>query len=133
MYLSEFNIDQQKCFLNLAYTLMCADGKLTKAEKEVFQSYKMEVKADPSDAKKVAVQAELAKVADLSDEQKRKFYFELVGLALADMEYADNEMSFMKEVQTAFGIGDETAEQLEEFVTKISRIYAKLDYAIRKG
>ena len=96
MFISKLDPIRQTAFLNLAYTMIYADGRLDAAEKKLFYSYMGEVDVDLSKAQIVDFKEELAIFNDCNVEEKLGVFFELYALALADKIYAKEEKELVE-------------------------------------
>ena len=128
MFIAGFSKEHQEKFLNLAYTMVYADGRLDEREQQIFAGYGVEV--DPSiDMTKVhAVDfaAELANFDECTPVDKQKIFFELYAIALIDESYPDSEKILVELVQKRFNISDEKVAQMNSALKKFVDAYKNL-------
>lgn len=127
MFLRELSEDEQKVFLNLAYTLMNVNGEITKEEEATFFNYQGELRVDLSKAQVVDFAKEVSLLSDAPLSKKKKIFFELLAMAMADHEYDEHERRLMRTMQDKFGISDEVAIKIEEVIQKIVDVYRELN------
>ena len=126
MFLSKLNDKKQKAFLNLAYTMIYADGRLDAAEKKIFDSYKLEIEADFSKAHKVDFAEELAAFDDSDVEEKNGIFFELYAIALIDKSYPEEEKILVDIMQKRFGITETKMQEMRDGLKALTDAYANL-------
>ncbi len=127
MFLSKLTREKQAAFLNLAYTMVYADGRLDAAEKKLFDSYKLEIEdADLSKAHAVDFAQGLAAFDDSSVTEKTGVFFELYAIALIDKAYPDEEKVLVDIMQKRFGITDEKMHQMRDGLKALTDAYANL-------
>lgn len=100
MYLPLFNEEQKKLFLELAFHMVMADGVFSDEERNVMDCYYSEMKCKPLDDKSIR---ELNPVfndikAKFGEKEKKILVFEMLGLALADGDYAKEEKKIMEDL-----------------------------------
>lgn len=127
MFLSGLDMKKQEAFLNLAYTMIYADGRLDKAEKKLFESYNLELDADLSKAHKVDFNEELSAFDDCDKKTKTSVFFELYAIALIDKEYPEEEKILVDIMQKRLGITDEKMQEMRDGVTALTEVYDKLN------
>ena len=126
MFLSKLTREKQDAFLNLAYTMIYADGRLDAMEKKLFDSYKLELDADFSKAHKVDFAAGLAAFDDSSVTEKTGVFFELYAIALIDESYPDEEKVLVDVMQKRFGITDAKMREMRDGLKALTDAYANL-------
>ena len=127
MFLSGLTPKQQEAFLNLAYTMVYADGRLDKAEKKLFESYHLELDANLSKAHKVDFNEELSAFDDCAQKVKTAVFFELYAIALIDKEYPEEEKILVDIMQKRLGITDAKMQEMRDGVTALTAVYDKLN------
>lgn len=66
-------------------------------------------------------------VFDTAEESvKRKMLFELVALAYADHNYANEESSLLNEAKDAFGCDEDFIDECGKYVSRLVELYAKI-------
>ena len=126
MFLSKLTREKQEAFLNLAYTMIYADGRFDAAEKKLFDSYKAEIDADFSMAHNVDFATELAAFDDSSVTEKTGVFFELYAIALIDESYPDEEKVLVDIMQKRFGITDEKMQEMRDGLKTLTDAIANL-------
>ena len=127
MFLSGLDMKKQEAFLNPAYTMIYADGRLDEAEQKLFESYKLELNADLSKAHKVDFNEELAAFDDCDKKTKTAIFFELYAIALIDKEYPEEEKVLVDIMQKRLEITDEKMQEMRDGVTALTEVYDKLN------
>ena len=126
MFLSRLSHEKQEAFLNLAYTMIYADGRLDAAEKKLFDTYKLEIDADLSKAHAVDFKEGLAAFDDSSVEEKTSIFFELYSIALIDKSYPEEERILVDIMQKRFGITDAKMQEMRDGLKTLTDAYANL-------
>ena len=133
MFLSKLTKDKQEAFLNLAYTMVYADGRLDAAEKKIFDTYKLEIEgADLSKAHKVDFEKELAAFDDSSVAEKTGIFFELYAIALIDESYPEEEKVLVDIMQKRFGITEEKMQEMRDGLKALTDAYANLAKIVKE-
>lgn len=131
MFLSKLSREKQEAFLNLAYTMIYADGRLDAAEKKLFDTYKLEIEADLSKAHKVDFAEGLAAFDDSDIEEKTGIFFELYAIALIDESYPEEERVLVEAMQKRFGITDAKMQEMREGLKALTDAYARLAQIVK--
>lgn len=131
MYLSILKEEEKIMFLDLAYALSAADGKMSDEEKSMIDRYCDEMgieKRNPSINDKAKIVKELAKAADL--QSKKIIIFELTGLAIADNTYDETEKQFINEAVSQFELTKEFMEECENIISEYLSFQNKINNLI---
>ncbi|MGG7060004.1 hypothetical protein ACQPUY_16030 [Clostridium nigeriense] len=104
MFLKELNKDESMCFLNLVSIFAKVDNKFAKEEKVLVDEYREELGIHTEEIKTIEYDEIINILKESSDRSKKIIYFELVGLALVDGEYEDEEIDFLEKIATEFNI-----------------------------
>lgn len=131
MFLSQLTKEKQEAFLNLAYTMIYADGRLDAAEKKLFDTYKLEIDADLSKAHKVDFAEGLAAFDDSSIEEKTGIFFELYAIALIDESYPKEESVLVDIMQKRFGITNAKMQEMRDGLKALTDAYANLTKIVK--
>ena len=126
MFLSKLPREKQEVFLNLAYTMVYADGRLDAAEKKLFDAYKLETDIDLSNAHKVDFAKELAIFDDSSVEEKNGVFLELYAIALIDKAYPEEEKALVDIMQKRFDITDTKIQEMRDGLKALADAYTNL-------
>ena len=127
MFLGGLTQNCKESFLDIAKHLIMADNVLRREEEELLIGYCGEMGLN-YDLERVPddFDALIAKIKSENRMTKKIIYFELLGLALADNDYADEEKAIINKLKEEFEISDGDAELLEDSVVKIYEIYAAI-------
>jgi tellurite resistance protein len=124
MFLQNVPQKYKKLFMDLAYTMMGIDGKYEDEEKLALRSCQEEL----------GLTQYLGSTIDLDDTNlllvqdrtlRAEMYFELLGIALSDSEYSEEELGAMKKIQKAWEIPTEFDKTAQEIIRNINRNYAR--------
>lgn len=126
MFIANLDAEKQKAFLNLAYTMIYADGRLDAAEKKLFYSYMPEVDVDLSEAHTVDFKEELAMFDNCTVEEKLGVFYELYALALVDKVYAKEEKVLIDIAQEYFGVTEQKMSEMRDGLQKLINIQDEL-------
>lgn len=132
MFLAQLTREKQEAFLNLAYTMVYADGRLDAAEKKIIDSYKLEVDADLTKAHKVDFAEGLAAFDDSSVEEKTGIFFELYAIALIDKSYPEEEKVLVDIMQKRFGITEAKMQEMRDGLKALTDAYANLAKIVKE-
>lgn len=110
--------------MDLAYTMMGIDGKYEDEEKLALRSCQEELGLTQYQGSTIDLDdANLLLVQDRT--LRAEMYFELLGIALSDSEYSDEELGAMKKIQKAWEIPTEFDKTAQEIIRNINRNYAR--------
>ncbi len=132
MFLAQLTREKQEAFLNLAYTMVYADGRLDAAEKKIIDSYKLEVDADLTKAHEVDFAEGLAAFDDSSVEEKNGIFFELYAIALIDKSYPEEEKVLVDIMQKRFGITEAKMQEMRDGLKALTDAYANLAKIVKE-
>ncbi len=132
MFIAGFTKDQQEKFLNLAYTMVYADGRFDEREQLLFIGYSVEI--DPSiDMTKVHAvdfEKELAAFDECAAVDKQKIFFELYAIALIDESYPESEKVLVDLAKKRFNISDEKMAAMREALQNFIDSYKNLNKVV---
>lgn len=124
MFLQNVPQKYKKLFMDLAYTMMGIDGKYEDEEKLALRSCQEELGLTRYQGSTIDLDdANLLLVQDRT--LRAEMYFELLGIALSDSEYSDEELGAMKKIQKAWEIPTEFDKTAQEIIRNINRNYAR--------
>ena len=104
MFLNELNKDESICFLNLVSIFARVDNKFAKEEKVLVDEYREELGMASEEIKAMEYDEIINILRASSDKAKKIIYFELVGLALVDGEYEDEEVDFLEKIAAELNV-----------------------------
>ena len=131
MFLCDFPKELIKPYLNLAFTLIHADGVVEESETDILQLYTKELNLDTLPKLELVDYSETLKAFDnLSPKLKKEIYFELFSLSYADSSCSDEERKLLHLVCREFNINEKEAEMLEKITIKLLFDYEQLGLII---
>lgn len=98
MFLNELNKSEGISFLQLVKALANVDNCFEKEEQELYKDYLDELKIKDEEVQDSDLDKIYNELSASSERVKNIIYFELVGLALVDGEYEDEEVDFLEVV-----------------------------------
>lgn len=104
MFLKELNKDESVAFVNLVSIFADIDNKLAKEEKILLEEYKEELELTDSELYHMKYDEVLEIIKKSNNRLKTIIYFELVGLALVDGEYEEEEIDFLEKLASELNI-----------------------------
>ena len=128
MYLSILTEKEKQLFLNLAYTLAYSDGEFGDEEKLLLDAYCNEMGTTfdrPETAVSLNELLESLK-RDNFENIRKVVYFELLGLAVVDGKYSEEEKKVMDTIREIFGLSREFADQCYDFLTQYLQLQERL-------
>ncbi|OGV64595.1 MAG: hypothetical protein A3K19_29660 [Lentisphaerae bacterium RIFOXYB12_FULL_65_16] len=96
MFLSSLNDPEKKGFLELASRAISADGKCTPLEEEILASYRYECGMPEFVVSIRPLEAIIEELRPAPRRTHRVVILELMGMLLADKDFADKERQFMQ-------------------------------------
>lgn len=127
MFLSELPKELIKPYLDLAFTLIHADGIVRESESSIISLYVKELNLDSLPALEIV---DFPKVLPffngLPDKVKKEVYFELFSLSYADSSCSEEERALLDKTRQAFGIAAKDAEMIENITIKLLFDYEQL-------
>lgn len=127
MFLAGLSKEKQEAFLNLAHTMVYADGRLDENEKKIFDSYKSElVDVDFSKAHDVDFAKELAIFDNSSQKEKFAIFFELYAIALIDESFPEEEKKLVDIMQKCLNVSDAKMQEMKDGLKAITVAYNNL-------
>lgn len=134
MFIAGFNKTQQEKFLNLAYTMVYADGRLDEREQQIFAGYSVEVdpSIDMSQVHAVDFATELANFDDCTAVDKQKIFFELYAIALIDESFPDAEKILVTQAKERFSISDDKVAAMNSALKNFIDAYKNLHAVVTK-
>lgn len=104
MFLNKLNTEESICFLNLVSIFTKVDNKFAREEKVLVDEYKEELGIGTEEIIAMEYDDIIKKLSDSSEKSKLIIYFELVGLALVDGDYEDQEVDFLEKIASEFKV-----------------------------
>lgn len=127
MFLANLAENQKPAFLDLARTLIAADGVLSDAEISMMEQYKLEMAltTDPEESHGQVEQA-IDAFEPMSAAVKKEVVFELVALAFADNDYADEENRLLSEITASWGLDAAFLSECRVYVKELTDLYQRI-------
>ncbi|ENZ02213.1 hypothetical protein HMPREF1092_01448 [Clostridium thermobutyricum] len=104
MFLKEFNTNEKRAFANLIYMLADVDKVIARNEKKIIKEYLNELEIKEENFSKMTYAEVVYNFKQSSDRIKKIAYFELLGLALVDGNYEEQEIDYLDKVANDLGI-----------------------------
>lgn len=132
MYLALLNEKEKEMFLGAAFNLVAVDGDYSDEEKVVINGYCQEMQCIFDEKTMVKPMDELIKdIKSNSDNKIKKiFVFELIGLAMADENYDEDERALINKLEVEFDIGIGFAKKCEAILSEYIAFQTKLNQLI---
>ncbi len=131
MFLCDLPRELVKPYLDLANTLIHADGVVEESESSILQLYATELNLDRLPNLDIVDFANaLSSFAGLTQKVKKEVYFELFSLSYADSSCSDEERALLDKARQAFGISKQDAEMIENITIKLLFDYEQLGTVI---
>lgn len=129
MYLSLLNEKQKNLFLGFAYHLSNIDDDFSDSERQMLDSYCVEMNIKFSDETEKNTIEELKNTAKaIFDEKSAKIVlFELIGLAMADKNYDGSERNLISELAEQFSVSQYFLEKCESLLSEYFDFQTKLN------
>ncbi len=124
MFLNLLNDEEKKIFLQLAISVIQADGKVEETEKAYIADYCREMKINQNDLEKVIDPMPLIeKISNNSSESvKRIFLLELLACANSDGNFADIEKALIVTFVKKSGLPDSLLDDCWSLLQDYSRV-----------
>lgn len=128
MYLSILTREEKRMFLGLAYDLAASDGDYSAEEQATIQGYCYEMQMEFDEKTMVRPIDEIINGFTQKSNLKTKkiVVFEVIGLAMADNNYDDNERAIISDMENKFGLdksyGEECEKVIGEYISFQNRI-----------
>lgn len=134
MFLGELTKNEKKLFWEIANCLVHADDKIADDEVEMMNEYKRELRENDYIIEKpvCTINEILANKDDIGVRKKKIIFFELLGLAYADKEFAESEKVLLQNVKMDFNISEEDEKKMLDIIDKISDAYLDLSKILKE-
>lgn len=118
MYLSMLSTEKKELFLDLALTIVYADGDYSNEEKVVLESYCQEMNIDfERDKPTLPLNKLLDKIAKITNIQEKKIIvFESIGLSMADNDFDGNERKIIHLMSLYFCLDEDFLSNCETII-----------------
>lgn len=132
MFLSLLNTDQKRLFISLAYDLSTSDGNFSENEKIAIKSYfiEMDIEVALEDVDK-DIENVISEInINCGIREKKIIVFEIIGLAMADLHYDDEEKEIVRKALDTFGLDAEFGEFCEKKLSEYLNLQEELNSII---
>ena len=127
MFLANLAEEQKPAFLDLAQALIAADGVLSSEEASMMEQYKLEMALTTTSVESQGqVEQAVGVFKDASVTVKKQVIFELVALAYADNDYADEENRFLGKIVASLGLEAAFIEKCSAYVGELTDLYDRI-------
>ena len=132
MYLALLSEKEKEMFLGVAFNLAAVDGDYSDEEKAIINGYCQEMQCIFDEKTMVKPTDVLIKdIKSNSDNRIKKiFIFELIGVAMTDGNYDENERALINKLEVEFDIGLGFAKNCEIVLKEYVVLQTKLNQLI---
>lgn len=123
MFLKELNKKEAAAFVSLIENLSKADNVYAECEKALIDSYVEELSLDSKDRITLPFEASVKELNEASSRIKNIIYFELVGVALLDGAYEEQEIKFLNKLAGSFNISSDKQTAYVDYFKKVKNAY----------
>jgi len=131
MYLNLLKDEEKKLFLELAYDLSASDGDFEEEETAMITTYCAEMGISFDITEKRTADSVINQINEISDiKSKRIIVFELIGLALCDDRYDENEKDMIYELAERISIEKSVVVEFETMISEYIKIQSQMNNLI---
>lgn len=132
MYLNLLKEKEKELFIGLAYDFAAADGNYSDDEKLIINGYcqEMNISFEQKSMVKPAIDIVREISEDSSKQVKKVFIFELIGLAIVDGYYDENERTLIKQMEDKFQIDAGYADKCEQVISEYVAFQRKINQLV---
>lgn len=123
MFLILLNENEKKSFLELAEIITHCDGDNCETEKSLVLRYKKDLELEDYETRGLQLDQVVLELEKSSTRSKTIIYMELLGLALFDGDYDEEEKRLLKAIQQEFNFSNEKATRIEKWLFETKRLY----------
>ena len=130
MYLMNLSEKVKKSFLELAYLVAVADNNFSDEEKIVMEAYKNELQIDYDfqNMDNINLDSVIQSIClNANEAEKKIIVFEIIGLAMTDNLYDDNERKTVKQINEAFQMDAAYPSKCESLIEKYVELQTQID------
>lgn len=98
MFLNELNKNEGIAFMQLVKYLANSDNTFAREEKGLYKDYLSELNIAEDEIEDADLNSVYEALKNSTQRSKNLIYFELIGLALIDGEYEENEVALLEEI-----------------------------------
>ena len=125
MFLSNLSEQQKPAFLSLAQALITADGVLSKDETAMMEQYRQEMGLS-ADVPMPAETESIYTFQAAPPSVKKQIIFELVALACADNDYADEERGLLGKLCGVWGLDTTFLDDCDPCIRELTAVYERI-------
>lgn len=123
MYLNRLEDKSKEFFLELAFLISLADGKLSLEEKQLLKSYKAECLLENYKFKGLNLSEIKKHFFETEKDVQKIIIFELLGLSYIDNDYHESEKKIINDLSISFNIDNKIVDAFEKDIIELNRIY----------
>ena len=134
MFLGQLSTQQKELFIKLAFKISQCDGIFAPSEKQMLNQYCAEMSIPIPDYNVTESEDSLMQsIKECCDSHTlNKIFIEIIGLALADAEYAEAEKIFLQKACAVWGIAPEKIDEVIEVLNIITDGYKMLERLVQE-
>ena len=112
--------NEKKLFLGMAYDLAFVDSNYSKEEQAIMEAYSHEMQCEFDINTMVKSEDEIIDEikSNSTIRTKRIFVFELIGLAMVDGNYDENERQLIQKMEVEFGLMKNFSKECEKVIAE---------------
>lgn len=135
MFLNSLSSNEKNNFMKLAIAVIKADGVIENNEKQVLSAYANEMQIE---IEGIDVQYDIDNIIESlakesTDQSKRVIFVEILALAFADGNFADEEKNIIQKLADSFNLGKDFIERAINLQDSYIAAYMSLVHLIEKG
>lgn len=123
MFLQELNKKEGNAFINLVKNLATIDQNFASEEENLIKEYMEEIGLCSKCIETLNQDEALKVLSESNTRVKNIVYFEILGLALVDGDFSENEVSFVDKVAKSLNIKDEKVKGFLGFFRDVNFMY----------
>ncbi|WP_160671151.1 hypothetical protein [Clostridium sp. C8-1-8] len=123
MFLNELSKREAILFINLVKSIATVDQVFSEKEQQLVADYLEELSLKDSDLEEVSFDQSLEGLKNSTTKNKNIIYFELVGLALVDGVYSEEELKLLEKISASLEISSEKETAFLNFFKEVKDLY----------
>jgi tellurite resistance protein len=123
MFLNELSKRESILFINLVKSIATVDEVFSEKEHQLVADYLEELSLKDYDLEEVSFDQSLEGLKNSTTKNKNIIYFELVGLALVDGVYSEEELKLLEKISASLEISSEKETAFLNFFKEVKDLY----------
>ncbi|GKU23788.1 TerB family tellurite resistance protein [Clostridium folliculivorans] len=123
MFLNELSKKESILFINLVKNLANVDKVFSEKEEQLISDYLEELSLNSSEVDSLPFDETLKALTSSTSRIQNIIYFELVGLALVDGLYSEEETAFLSKIANTFNINEGKQTSFLNFFKDVKALY----------